>query len=419
MWTNSALPVPAGAELDVRAPRLERLGVAAGRDLAVRLLARQPHLDVVGLRRREPHVAGAQQHRPIRQLEALQDFLGVRASATSSSSYDCSGVRELHELDLVELVLADQPAHVRRRTSRPRCGSTACTRCSAAAASRPSRISPRCRFVSGTSAVGIRYRSQSPAILNRSCSNFGRLPVPRSASRVDEERRLDFGVAVLARVQVEHEVDERAREPRAGAASARRSARPTSCVARSKSRMPSAGPRSQCGLRLEVERARRRRGAALPDVVRRALPDRHGRVRQVRQRHQQRACAAARPGRAAISSCLICCAARLVGGEDRATRPAPAAWRARPRRRRRSARASAFELGDQPAPRALRASRAARARRPASRPRLRRPVADLVEVIAHESGIEHALNPHGRVRLRYGRGRCSRVARRFRVRCRR
>src|SRR5260221_11629625 len=39
----------AGAELDIRAPGLKRLGIAAGRDLAVRLLARQPHFDVIGL----------------------------------------------------------------------------------------------------------------------------------------------------------------------------------------------------------------------------------------------------------------------------------------------------------------------------------------------------------------------------------
>src|SRR5207237_6362975 len=36
-------------ELDVRAPRLERLGVAARRNLAIRLLAWQPHLEVVRL----------------------------------------------------------------------------------------------------------------------------------------------------------------------------------------------------------------------------------------------------------------------------------------------------------------------------------------------------------------------------------
>ena len=48
-------------ELDVGAARLERHRVAAGRDLAVGLLARQPDLDVVGLRGGESHVAGAQQ----------------------------------------------------------------------------------------------------------------------------------------------------------------------------------------------------------------------------------------------------------------------------------------------------------------------------------------------------------------------
>ena len=35
------------------------------------------------------------------------------AVSDSSSSKDCSGRGELHELDLVELVLPDQPAHVR------------------------------------------------------------------------------------------------------------------------------------------------------------------------------------------------------------------------------------------------------------------------------------------------------------------
>src|SRR6202163_1923838 len=41
------LPAPAGTELDVRAARLKRFGVAARGNLTVRLLARQPHLDVV------------------------------------------------------------------------------------------------------------------------------------------------------------------------------------------------------------------------------------------------------------------------------------------------------------------------------------------------------------------------------------
>ena len=123
----------AGAELDVRAARLERLGVAAGRDLAIRLLARQPHLDVVGLRRREAHVAGAQQHRAVRQLEPLQHFLGVRASAlrarrTTAPASSASRARPCR-------TDAGGSARARPgRTIRPRCGSTACRRCSGSAA---------------------------------------------------------------------------------------------------------------------------------------------------------------------------------------------------------------------------------------------------------------------------------------------
>ena len=108
------------------------------------------------------------------------------------------GRAEHHQLDLVELVLADQAAHVRA----VRAGLAAETRRVRGVAdrqrSRPSRISPRCMLVSGTSAVGTMYRSQSPAILNRSASNFGRLPVPVSDARVGHERRLDLGVAVLS-----------------------------------------------------------------------------------------------------------------------------------------------------------------------------------------------------------------------------
>src|SRR5438067_9563123 len=37
------------AELDVRAAGLERLRITAGRDLAIGILAGEPHLDVVGL----------------------------------------------------------------------------------------------------------------------------------------------------------------------------------------------------------------------------------------------------------------------------------------------------------------------------------------------------------------------------------
>ena len=189
--------------------------------------------------------------------------------------------------------------------------------------------------------------------------------VARAAQRVgvDEERRLDFAIAVLARVQIEHEVDQRARQPRAGAASAPRTARRTSSCARSKSRMPSAGPRSQCGFGSKSN-ARGSPWRRTSDVVVGALA-RPARSRAAGSAASSAApCAAARPDRAATSSCLICCAARLVGVED-VRRVLALPLRARDLVARGVLLAlQSFDLAESAGAGALRASRAARARRP-------------------------------------------------------
>ena len=49
---------------------------------------------------------------------------------------------------------------------------------------------------------------------NRSSANFGSWPVPKTASSSHQQRRRDLGVAVLAGLQVEHELAERALQPR-------------------------------------------------------------------------------------------------------------------------------------------------------------------------------------------------------------
>src|SRR5437667_8789543 len=56
------------AESRLHAARLERLEVGARGDLAIRLLRRQPDLDIVGLRRRKAGVPGAQRHHAVRKL---------------------------------------------------------------------------------------------------------------------------------------------------------------------------------------------------------------------------------------------------------------------------------------------------------------------------------------------------------------
>src|SRR5215217_1849847 len=65
----------------VHAPRLEIGADRARRDLAIGPLPRQPDLDVVGLGRGEAHVAGAQRHDAIGQIEALEHFLGAAEHA--------------------------------------------------------------------------------------------------------------------------------------------------------------------------------------------------------------------------------------------------------------------------------------------------------------------------------------------------
>src|SRR5205807_7685106 len=65
------------AESRLHPSRLERLEVAARRDLAIRALTGKPNLDVVRLCRGEAGVSGAQRDHAVRQLELAQDGFGM------------------------------------------------------------------------------------------------------------------------------------------------------------------------------------------------------------------------------------------------------------------------------------------------------------------------------------------------------
>ena len=208
---------------------------------------------------------------------------------------------------------------------------------------------------------------------------------------VDEERRLDFGVAVLARVQLEHEVDQRAREPRARAHQHREPrARHAAWRARSRGcRARGRDPSAAFGSKSNVARL------AVPadlDVVLGALADR-ARSRAAGSAASSAArCAAARPASSSISSCLICCpralfAAKIGDGIE------PLPLRARDFVAGGVLLAlQPLDLGDQaPAPRlerrrAARAPRRARGRGCAARRGRRRGGRG-------RSRVEHALNP--------------------------
>ena len=138
------------------------------------------------------------------------------AVSASSSSYDCLRRRELHELHFVELVLANQAAHVRavgaglapeaRRVGRELQGERAAVQDLAAEHVRQRHLGSGHQIEVPVAVdleqVGLELRQVAGAEERRS---------------VHQEGRLHLAVSVLARVHVEHEVDQRPREARPGA----------------------------------------------------------------------------------------------------------------------------------------------------------------------------------------------------------
>jgi hypothetical protein len=96
---------------DVGAARLKGVEVGAGRNFAIKILAGQPDLEIVGLCRGEAGVAGAKKDAAIRQAERLENLFGIAREALVLG-VGFLGARELDQLDLLELVLADDAARV-------------------------------------------------------------------------------------------------------------------------------------------------------------------------------------------------------------------------------------------------------------------------------------------------------------------
>ena len=90
---------------------LEVAAVGDGGYLAVGLLAGQPDLEVVADARREADVAAAEEHAAVGQLQGLEQRLGVSHHGLVLLARALRG-NDLHELDLVELVLPQQTAGV-------------------------------------------------------------------------------------------------------------------------------------------------------------------------------------------------------------------------------------------------------------------------------------------------------------------
>src|SRR6185437_15545580 len=156
-----------GPEARIHAPRLILAAIGAAGDLAIGVLAGQPDLDVIGLARGCAHIAGAEQHHAIRKVEPLQHLLGALRHALMLGAR-LVRMSDRHQLHLVELVLADHAA----------------------------------RVLAGGARLGAEARRPGGVALRQ-----GRLVAHQKGRR-------DFGVAEFARMQIEHELAERALQPR-------------------------------------------------------------------------------------------------------------------------------------------------------------------------------------------------------------
>src|SRR5262245_10681872 len=97
--------------LYVRAPGLKSIEIAAGRNLAICALSRQPHFDVIAFRCGEPHVARRMDHNSVRQLEPLQNLFGI-VHQGFQFLIGLFRPREFHQFDFIELMLTENSADV-------------------------------------------------------------------------------------------------------------------------------------------------------------------------------------------------------------------------------------------------------------------------------------------------------------------
>ena len=164
------------------------------------------------------------------------------AVSFSCSSSEFSGKDKFDQFDFFKLMLANQPARIAPVTSRFR-----------AKTRRVSRVIFR-QILCFENFFGVIIRHRNFGGRNQRKSafvldmkqiflEFRQLIRPEKRFAVDHKRRQSFRVAVFGRVNVEHKIDQRAFEPRARAVQNRK-ARTRDFVARSKSKMPNASPKS-------------------------------------------------------------------------------------------------------------------------------------------------------------------------------
>ena len=188
------------------APGLEVPAVAAGGDFAVAVLAGQPDFQVVGDGGGEAGVAGGQDDAAVRQLQALQHDFGVPGQFFEGV-VRAVGVGDLHQLHLLELVLAEHAAGVLAVGA----GLGAETGGVGGVFERQfgfvddlagDQVGER-DFAGGDQVAGAFALDAEQVLLE-----LGELAGAHQRFGVDDEGHVGFGVAVFAHVQVQHELDQ-------------------------------------------------------------------------------------------------------------------------------------------------------------------------------------------------------------------
>ena len=192
-------------EADVRPPRLEILKIAARRHFQPFVDARRPHLDIVALGRGKAQIGGAEIEHPVGQLQQLQHLFGV---LQQGFVLVVAGFRqhEFHHFHFVELVQPHQAL-----------GVFAVGAGLAPEAGRVGGVVNRqvlaAQHLVGEQ-IGHRHlrRGDEEEVFALDVVHvvfqFGQLAGAEHRLPVDQERRKDFGIAVLFDVQIQHEVDQ-------------------------------------------------------------------------------------------------------------------------------------------------------------------------------------------------------------------
>src|SRR5712675_1306499 len=208
------LPASLGLETNSRPPCLKGLAIGARGNLAKFIAGGQPDLEVIGFRRCKAHVAGAEQHGSVMQAQFLQHCFGV-SSQGFVLFVTFLGMRELEKFNLLELVLPQDAARV--LASRSRFGTEA---------GGPSgHLEWQFVFWNGLVAIevvklhfaGGREPEVGALNLEEISSKFWQLAGSEQRRAVDEERRKNFRVTVLASVHIEKEICQRTFQSRSPA----------------------------------------------------------------------------------------------------------------------------------------------------------------------------------------------------------